>query len=80
MQNSVLVLERQRREVKEQVGELQHLMRDLRQRDLVIDSSVYCQAGPTYVKKKPQELYPTLELSAGRLKKTLAKLRAELSQ
>ena len=52
LQNSILVLERRRREVREEFGELQHLMRDLRHGDLKIDSSVYCRGGPTFVKKK----------------------------
>lgn len=38
----------------EQLAEVKHLMRDLRERDLVIDCSVYCLAGAAYVKKKPK--------------------------
>ena len=56
------------------------MMRKFREREIVLDGSVYCLSGSTPVKKKPKEVYPMLELSAGRLGSRIKGYRVEINQ
>ena len=80
IQSDILAVVGQRREAGEQLAEVRDVMRKFREREIVLDGSIYCLSGSTPVKKKPKEVYPMLELSAGRLGSRIKGYRAELNQ